>query len=32
VIFGLGKGGRSYYGIDVRDPANPTFQEANATY
>lgn len=32
VVFGLGKGGRSYYGIDVRDPANPVFQENNATY
>lgn len=32
VIFGLGKGGRSYYAIDVRDPANPVFAENNAVY
>lgn len=32
VIFGLGKGGRSYYAIDVRDPAAPVFQETNAAY
>nr|WP_320131588.1 hypothetical protein [uncultured Holophaga sp.] len=32
VIFGLGKGGRSYYAIDVRDPYNPVFRETNATY
>jgi len=30
VIFGLGKGGRSYYAIDVRDPVNPVFQENNS--
>lgn len=27
VVFGLGKGGRSYYAIDVRDPMAPGFQE-----
>ena len=32
VIFGLGKGGRSYYAIDVRDPAAPMFQETHLTY
>ena len=26
VVFGLGKGGRSYYAINVADPLNPTMQ------